>query len=48
MKFNFYKIREWRYEILKDATIEERIVFYNGKAEKIEAEIEAAHKAKAV
>jgi hypothetical protein len=31
---DIHKIREWHYEILKDATIEERIAFYNDKAEK--------------
>jgi hypothetical protein len=39
---DIHKIREWHYEILKDATIEERMNFYNGKSEKVEAEIEEA------
>jgi hypothetical protein len=30
---DIHKIREWHYEILKDATIEERMAFYNDKAE---------------
>jgi hypothetical protein len=45
---DIHKIREWHYEILKDATVDERIAFYNNKADKVEAEISserAEHKA---
>jgi precorrin-2 methylase len=45
---DIHKIREWHYEMLKDATPEERMDFYNNKAERVEAEIRAARKAKAV
>jgi hypothetical protein len=36
---DIHKIRNWHYEILKDATVDERIAFYNSKADKVEAEI---------
>jgi precorrin-2 methylase len=45
---DIHKIREWHYEMLKDATPEERMNFYNNKAARVEAEIKAARKAKAV
>jgi hypothetical protein len=45
---DIHKIREWHYEILKDATVDERIAFYNNKADKVEEEMRAARKAKAV
>jgi hypothetical protein len=38
---DIHKIREWHYEMLKDATLEERMNFYNSRAEKVEAEIKA-------
>ncbi|MDR1915943.1 MAG: hypothetical protein LBQ58_05155 [Synergistaceae bacterium] len=38
---DIHKIREWHYEILKDATTEERMNFYNGKANKFEKEMGA-------
>jgi hypothetical protein len=52
---DIHKIREWHYEILKDATVDEQIAFYNNKANKVEEEmcraieeIRAAKNAKAV
>jgi hypothetical protein len=36
---DIHKIREWHYEILKDATIEEQKEFYRRKSAKIEDEI---------
>ena len=31
---DIHKIREWHYEILKDATVKERVEFYNSEGEK--------------
>jgi hypothetical protein len=31
---DIHKIREWHYEQLKDATIEERLAFYNNSEKK--------------
>ncbi|GHS94433.1 hypothetical protein AGMMS50276_07080 [Synergistales bacterium] len=36
---DIHKIREWHYEILKDATLEERREFYGKGVEEIEAQI---------
>jgi hypothetical protein len=40
---DIHKIREWHYEILKDATIEEQKEFYRRKSAKIEDEIKELH-----
>jgi hypothetical protein len=48
---DIHKIREWHYEILKDATNEEQINFYRQKSANGFAQIEAiraARKAEAV
>jgi hypothetical protein len=37
---DIHKIREWHYEILKDATIKERKEFYSRGAAEVEAQIE--------
>jgi len=41
---DIHKIREWNYERLKDATVEERIADTNGRAAPVIAEIKAARK----
>jgi hypothetical protein len=38
---DIHKIREWHYEILKDATIEEQKEFYRDKSAKNEIKIKA-------
>jgi hypothetical protein len=45
---DIHKIREWDYERLKDATLEERIEDTRKRIAPILAEIEAARKSKAV
>jgi hypothetical protein len=48
---DIHKIRDWHYEILKDATNEEQIDFYRREAAPLMAGLEtarAARKAKAV
>jgi hypothetical protein len=37
---DIHKIREWHYEMLRDATLEERLAFYNDKAENTRRAIE--------
>ncbi|MDL2263282.1 hypothetical protein LJC31_01375 [Synergistaceae bacterium OttesenSCG-928-I11] len=39
---DIHKIREWNYERLKDATIEERVADANARAAPLLAELEAA------
>jgi hypothetical protein len=43
---DIHKIREWNYERLKDATMEERMTDINGRAASVLAEIEAAKAAR--
>ena len=38
---DIHKIREWHYEVLKDATLEEQKNFYHDKAVRGTAKIEA-------
>lgn len=45
---DIHKIREWHYEMLKDATQEERIAFYNNGAEKFQRRIAELKKQNAV
>jgi hypothetical protein len=37
---DIHKIREWHYEILKDATVRERVEFYNREGEKARSQRE--------
>jgi hypothetical protein len=37
---DIHKIREWHYEMLKDATVDERIEFYNVEGDKARAQRE--------
>jgi hypothetical protein len=43
---DIHKIREWNYEILKDATIEEQINFYRKSSERVQAMIEERRREK--
>lgn len=48
---DIHKIREWHYEVLKDATVEEQKEFYRREAASLLAELEVAkaeHHEKAV
>jgi len=39
------KIRDWSYEVLKDATVEERLAYYKEEAAQFEASRAAKHAA---
>ena len=43
---DIHKIREWHYEMLKDATVEEQIAFYHEGAQQFEEHMAALRAAK--
>ncbi|GMO43873.1 MAG: hypothetical protein Pg6C_05760 [Treponemataceae bacterium] len=43
---DIHKIREWHYEMLKDATTEEQINFYHEGSKRVQAMIEARRREK--